>query len=475
MKRRSRNLPFFEKVEIIDLAAEGKALAKVRMGESAESDFVVFVERCIPGDVVDIKVSKKSKNFMEGYPVKFHRFSELRIEAKCSHFGTCGGCKWQSLPYSKQLEYKHKQVVDQLTHIGKIELPDAEYILGSEKEFYYRNKLEFTFSNKRWLTTEEISDNEIKDMDALGFHIPGKFDKILDVSHCYLQGDPSNDIRLAVKQFAKENGLSFFDLREQHGFMRNIIIRTTTTGDVMVILSFFHEDKDTREALLNFLAVKFPQISALMYVINPKKNDTITDLDVKHFKGNDHIIEDMEGLKFKIGPKSFYQTNSEQAYRLYCLTREYADLKGNEIVYDLYTGTGTIANFIAKSAKKVVGIEYVPEAIDDARENSKLNGITNTVFYAGDMKDVLNQEFITKNGNPDVIILDPPRAGVHKDVIDAILKTNAEKIVYVSCNAATQARDIQLLSNYYKVFKYRPVDMFPQTAHVENVALLIKI
>ncbi|MDF1551277.1 MAG: 23S rRNA (uracil(1939)-C(5))-methyltransferase RlmD, partial [Bacteroidales bacterium] len=413
--------------------------------------------------------------FMEGYPVKFHKFSELRIEAKCSHFGTCGGCKWQSLPYSKQLEYKHKQVVDQLTHIGKIELPDAEYILGSEKEFYYRNKLEFTFSNKRWLTTEEISDNEIKDMDALGFHIPGKFDKILDVSHCYLQGDPSNDIRLAVKQFAKENGLSFFDLREQQGFLRNIIIRTTTTGDVMVILSFFHEDKDNREALLNFLAAKFPQISALMYVINPKKNDTITDLDVKHFKGNDHIIEDMEGLKFKIGPKSFYQTNSEQAYRLYCLTREYADLKGNEIVYDLYTGTGTIANFIAKSAKKVVGIEYVPEAIDDARENSKLNGITNTVFYAGDMKDVLNQEFITKNGNPDVIILDPPRAGVHKDVFDAILKTNAEKIVYVSCNAATQSRDIQLLSNYYKVFKYRPVDMFPQTAHVENVALLIKI
>lgn len=473
-RRRGRNLPVLEQVEIIDLAAEGKALAKVQIGNDEKKDFVVFVERCIPGDVVDVKVSKKKKNFMEGYPLKFHKYSDKRIEAKCSHFGVCGGCKWQSLPYSLQLDYKHKQVVDQLTHIAKVELPEADRILASEKEYYYRNKLEYTFSNKRWLTKEEIDDEKEKDRDALGFHIPGKFDKILDIEHCYLQDDPSNGIRLAIKQIAKENGLSFYDVREETGFLRNVIIRTSTTKDLMVIPIFFYEDKDKREALLSALVNKFPEISSLMYVINPKKNDSITDLDVNHFSGNDHIFEEMEGLKFKIGPKSFYQTNSEQAYRLYCLTREYAGLQGDEVVYDLYTGTGTIANFVAKSAKKVVGVEYVPEAIEDAKVNSQLNGIENTSFFAGDMKDVLNKEFIATNGQPNVVILDPPRAGVHKDVIDAILYAKAEKIVYVSCNAATQARDIQLLDEDYKVVKYQPVDMFPQTAHVENVALLIR-
>jgi 23S rRNA (uracil1939-C5)-methyltransferase len=473
-RRRGKNLPVLEKVEIIDLAAEGKALAKVQMGEGEKRDFVVFVERCVPGDVVDVKVTKKSKNFMEGFPLNYHQLSNKRIDARCSHFGICGGCKWQSLPYSLQLEYKHKQVVDQLTHIGKIELPEAEQILASEKEYYYRNKLEFTFSNKRWLITDEIEGGEKKDMNGLGFHIPGKFDKILDLEHCYLQSDPSNAIRLAVKQIAKENDLSFYNVREEEGLLRNLIIRTSTTGDLMVIVVFFYDDKEKREVLLNGLAPKFPEISSLMYVINPKKNDSITDLDVELFKGNDHIFEEMEGLKFKIGPKSFYQTNSEQAYRLYCLTREYADLQGDEVVYDLYTGTGTIANFIAKSAQKVVGIEYVPEAIEDAKVNSELNGIKNTSFFAGDMKDVLNEDFIHQNGQPDVVILDPPRAGVHKNVVDAILKTHAEKIVYVSCNAATQARDIQLLDEKYKVVKYQPVDMFPQTAHVENVALLVR-
>jgi len=473
-RRRGRNLPVLEQVEIIDLAAEGKALAKVQMGEEEKKDFVVFVERCVPGDLVDVKVTKKRKNFMEGFPLKFHKLSDKRIEAKCSHFGICGGCKWQSLPYSLQLEYKQKQVVDQLTHIGKIELPKVDKILSSEKEYYYRNKLEFTFSNKRWLTKEEIDDGKEKDLDALGFHIPGKFDKILDVEHCYLQNDPSNGIRLAIKQIAKNNGLSFYDVREEKGFLRNVIIRTSTTGDLMVILIFFYEDKEKREILLSSLAEKFSEISSLMYVINPKKNDSITDLDVNHFSGNDYIFEEMEGLKFKIGPKSFYQTNSEQAYRLYCLTREYADLQGDEVVYDLYTGTGTIANFVAKSAKKVVGVEYIPEAIEDAKVNSQINRIKNTSFFAGDMKDVLNKEFIASNGKPNVIILDPPRAGVHKDVIDAILHTKAEKIVYVSCNAATQARDIQLLDGDYQVVKYQPVDMFPQTAHVENVALLVR-
>ncbi len=474
MRKVKSKLPIFENVEISDLAAEGKAVAKISIENAVKKDLIVFVENCVPGDVVDIQIIRKQRNFMEGTPIKFHKFSETRVDAKCIHFGTCGGCKWQTLPYSIQLHYKQKQVLDQFTHLGKFELPEPEDILASANEYFYRNKLEYTFSDKRWLTKEELGDESIKDMNALGFHIPGKFDKILDVLECHLQPEPSNEIRLAVKSFAKEHGLSFFNVREQSGFLRNLIIRNTSIGHVMVIVSFFHEDEVKREQLLDFLANKFSNISSLMYVINPKRNDTITDLPVKLYKGNDYILEQMEELKFKIGPKSFYQTNSEQAYQLYSLVRSYASLSGNEIVYDLYTGTGTIANFISKNAKKVVGIEYVPEAIEDAVENSKLNNIQNTVFYAGDMKDILNQDFIDKNGKPDVVILDPPRAGVHPNVIDAILKTKADKIVYVSCNAATQARDIQLLSEQYKVVKFRPVDMFPQTAHVENIALLVK-
>ncbi|MCF6242203.1 MAG: 23S rRNA (uracil(1939)-C(5))-methyltransferase RlmD [Bacteroidales bacterium] len=474
MGRRRKKLPFYENVTIIDLAAEGKAIAKIKTGGQDDKEMIVFVIGCVPGDVVDIQVTRKKKTFMEAYPVSFKKYSDLRVDAKCSHFGVCGGCKWQNLPYTKQLEYKHKQVVEQLTHIGGIELPEAETILASPKEYFYRNKLEFTFSNRRWLTKEEIADESPKQMDALGFHIPKMFDKIVDVETCYLQDEPSNQIRLAIKQYALDNGLSFFDLRNDEGFLRNLIIRTSTTGDLMVIVSFYYEDKSLREGLLNFIKEKFPQISSLMYVINPKKNDTITDLPVKLFAGNDHIFEQMEDLCFKIGPKSFYQTNSEQAYNLYCLVREYAGLTGEETVYDLYTGTGTIANFIAKNARKVVGVEYVPEAIDDARVNSEINKIKNTVFYAGDMKDVLNNDFIVKNGKPDVLITDPPRAGMHKDVVKVILNAAPERIVYVSCNAATQARDIQLFDERYRVMRYRPVDMFPHTAHVENIALLVK-
>lgn len=474
MRKRNNNLPIFKNVEITDLAAEGKAIAKINIEDSNKKDFVVFVENCIPGDVVDIQIKKKQRNFMEGIPILFHKYSEIRVEAKCIHFGICGGCKWQSIPYQAQLQYKQKQVNDQFRHLGKFEMPQAEEILASKKEYFYRNKLEYTFSDKRWLTKEEMGDESIKDLDALGFHIPGKFDKVLDITECHLQPSPSDEIRLAVRSFAKENDLSFFNVREQSGFLRNLIIRNTSIGHLMVIVSFFYNEKGKRELLLNFLTSKFSNISSLMYVINPKKNDTITDLPVNLYKGNDFIIEQMEDLKFKIGPKSFYQTNSEQAYQLYCLVREYASFEGNEIVYDLYTGTGTIANFISRKVKKVVGIEYVPEAIEDAIENSKINDIQNTVFYAGDMKDILNKEFIDINGKPDVVILDPPRAGVHPDVIDSILLTGANKIVYVSCNAATQARDIQLLSEQYKVVKSRPVDMFPQTAHVENIVLLVK-
>jgi len=474
VRKRNNNLPIFKNVEITDLAAEGKAIAKINIEDSNKKDFVVFVENCIPGDVVDIQIKKKQRNFMEGIPILFHKYSEIRVEAKCIHFGICGGCKWQSIPYQAQLQYKQKQVNDQFRHLGKFEMPQAEEILASKKEYFYRNKLEYTFSDKRWLTKEEMGDESIKDLDALGFHIPGKFDKVLDITECHLQPSPSDEIRLAVRSFAKENDLSFFNVREQSGFLRNLIIRNTSIGHLMVIVSFFYNEKGKRELLLNFLTSKFSNISSLMYVINPKKNDTITDLPVNLYKGNDFIIEQMEDLKFKIGPKSFYQTNSEQAYQLYCLVREYASFEGNEIVYDLYTGTGTIANFISRKVKKVVGIEYVPEAIEDAIENSKINDIQNTVFYAGDMKDILNKEFIDINGKPDVVILDPPRAGVHPDVIDSILLTGANKIVYVSCNAATQARDIQLLSEQYKVVKSRPVDMFPQTAHVENIVLLVK-
>ncbi len=436
-------------------------------------DKILFVQNAIPGDIVDVQVNKKRKNFYEGYVTQYHKLSDKRVEPFCSHFGTCGGCKWQSLPYSEQLFYKQREVENNLKRIGKVDLPSIMPIIGSEKDRFYRNKLEFTFSNKRWLHADEMQVEEDSiDRYGLGFHVPRMFDKVLDIEKCYLQEEPSNSIRLAIKKYALENGLTFFDIRNHVGFLRTLIIRTTSTGEVMVIVAFYHEDVDQREGLLNHLKEQFPEITALLYVINEKANDTIGDQDIICYNGKDHIVEEMEGLKFRIGPKSFYQTNSDQAYELYKVTRNFASLTGNEVVYDLYTGTGTIANFVASKAKKVVGVEYVPEAIDDAKLNSANNNIDNTVFYAGDMKDVLNPIFIEENGAPDVIIVDPPRAGMHEDVVKTILKTNAPKIVYVSCNSATQARDLSILDQKYKVDKIQPVDMFPHTHHVENVVLL---
>jgi len=467
--RNRKKKPLIENVTIEKIAAEGKALARIE-------DKILFVTNVIPGDIVDVQVNKKRKNFLEGYPVKFHEYSPMRVEAFCEHFGICGGCKWQSLPYEKQLEFKQQEVIDNLTRLGKVELPEVNTILASEKTEFYRNKLEYTFSSKRYLTHEEIAitDNEILRTPALGFHVPKLFDKIVDIKKCYLQDEPSNSIRLAIREYAIENELEFFDIRNNLGFLRNLVIRTSTTGDIMLIVIMFEDDADKREPLMQFIADKFPEITSLMYIVNEKCNDSYTDQDVILFKGNDHIFEEMEGLKFKIGPKSFYQTNSEQAYELYKKTREFADLKGDEIVYDLYTGTGTIANFVAKKAKKVIGIEYIPEAIADAKVNSEINGITNTKFFAGDMKDVLSEDFMFEHGQADTIIVDPPRAGMHLDVVNTILKAGAEKIVYVSCNSATQARDLQLMDHMYKVTKVQAVDMFPHTHHVENIVLLEK-
>lgn len=466
MGRKRREKPFLENVTISDIASEGKAIAKV-------NDIAVFVPYAIPGDVVDVQVVKKHRRFMEGRVTKFHAYSDDRVTPFCEHFGTCGGCKWQLLPYEKQLFYKHKQVNDQLTRIGKIDLPEIAPILGSKETQFYRNKLEFTFSNKRWLSFEEIDEDKVFDnMNALGFHIPGMFDKIVDVEKCWLQREPSNAIRNSVRQYALEHKLTFFDLKLQEGFLRNMIVRTTSTGETMLIMVFFHEDIEAREKLLQFLADTFSELTSLMYVINEKANDTITDQEIIAFKGRDYILEEMEGLQFKIGPKSFYQTNSDQAYELYKITREFAGLSGTETVYDLYTGTGTIANFVARNAKQVIGIEYVPEAIEDAKVNAELNSIKNTKFFAGDMKDMLTTKFVSKHGKPDVIITDPPRAGMHTDVVDVILETAPKKVVYVSCNPATQARDLQLMDAKYKVTKVQPVDMFPHTHHVENVVLL---
>ena len=439
-----------EQIEILDVAAEGKAITRWK-------DEVIFVPFTAPGDIVDLQIYRQKKSFAEGRVMKFHKYSDLRTEPFCEHFTVCGGCKWQHLPYSEQLKFKQQQIFDNLSRIGKIDLPDFEPIMGSEKTEFYRNKLEFTFSNKRWLTSSEMGlIHEQKDMNALGFHIPGCFDKVLDIKKCWLQDNISNEIRLAIRQYALDHDLEFFDLRNQEGFLRTMIVRTSSTGELMLIISFYKEDKEAREALLSFVADKFPQITSLMYVINGKCNDTITDQDILVFKGNDHIFEQMEDLKFKIGPKSFYQTNSEQAYRLYSITRDFAGLTGNELVYDLYTGTGTIANFVAKNAAKVIGIEYVPEAIEDAKVNSDINKIDNTLFYAGDMKDILTLDFINEHGRPDVIITDPPRAGMHEDVVNAILFAEPQRIVYVSCNPATQARDLQLLDTKYKVTRVQP-------------------
>lgn len=463
---RKKGLPLLEKVRIADIGSEGNALARVE-------NMVVFVPMLIPGDVVDIQVIRKRKKFMEGRVVRFHEYSPDRIKPRCIHFGICGGCKWQHLPYPLQLKFKQKQVSDNLTRIGKIDLPEIDPIIGSPNHYLYRNKLEYTFSHKRWLTNEEIqSANEIERENALGFHIPGLFDKVLDVTECHLQPEPTNLIRNAVKAYAVENALEFFDLREQRGFLRNMIIRNNLDGDVMVIVIFFSEDREKREKLLDYILSQFPRVTSLMYIINGKKNDSFSDQEPILYKGEDHLFEKMGSLKFRIGPKSFYQTNTMQARALYDTALQFAGFKGDEIVYDLYTGTGTIANYIAPHVSKVIGIEYVEEAVRDAMINSELNNITNATFVSGDMKDILSDAFIEDNGRPDVIITDPPRAGMHEEVVKTILRASPEKIVYVSCNPATQARDIFLMSEGYDVKRIQPVDMFPHTHHVENVVLL---
>ena len=469
MARKKKELPLLEKITITDVAAEGKALAKV-------NDLVVFVPYVVPGDVVDLQVKRKKNHYAEAVAVKFHEWSPMRAQPFCQHFGVCGGCKWQCLAYDDQLRYKQKQVFDNLTRIGKVELPEFRPIMGSEKTRFYRNKLEYTFSNKRWLTEEEVKQEVTYDqMNAVGFHIPGAFDKVLAIEKCWLQDDVSNRIRNAIRDYAYEHGYAFFNLRTQEGLLRNMMVRTSSTGELMVLLQCKVTDEEDRakmKRLLQYVGDTFPEITSLLYVENDKCNDTIGDLPVEVFKGNDHIFEEMEGLRFKVGPISFYQTNSEQAYNLYKVAREFAGLSGSELVYDLYTGTGTIANFVSRQARQVIGIEYVPEAIEDAKVNSALNGIGNTLFYAGDMKDILTQEFINEHGRPDVIITDPPRAGMHTDVINVLLFAEPKRIVYVSCNPATQARDLQLLDGKYRVTAVQPVDMFPHTHHVENVVLL---
>jgi 23S rRNA (uracil1939-C5)-methyltransferase len=469
MSRRKNKKQIFTNVEVIDAGAKGKTIAK------AEDGKVIFLPNAVPGDVVDVQTFKKRKSYYEGKAIAFHKLSDKRTTPACEHFGTCGGCKWQDMDYEHQLFFKQKEVVNNLVRLGHLELPEVTPILGSENEYFYRNKMEFSFSDSRWLTLEEVqSDRDLGDRNALGFHIPGMWDKILDIKKCHLQADPSNAIRNAVKEFAVKNDLEFFNTRNQTGLLRTLMIRTSSTGDIMVMIQFFKEDKTKRELLLDYLAETFPEITSLQYVINEKANDTIYDQDVICYNGEDHIFEDMEGLKFKINAKSFYQTNSEQAYQLYKITRDYAGLTGDELVYDLYTGTGTIAQFIAKQAKKVIGVEAVPDAITAAKENAQLNGIENVEFYVGDMKNVFNKTFIETHGHPDVIITDPPRDGMHKDVVQQILNIAPEKVVYVSCNSATQARDLALMKDMYKITKVRPVDMFPQTHHVENVVLLEK-
>ncbi|TAL58218.1 MAG: 23S rRNA (uracil(1939)-C(5))-methyltransferase RlmD [Bacteroidetes bacterium] len=473
----------FENIEITDISTEGKGIGRVPGGDKS---IVCFIDFAIPGDVVDIQITKKKSNLREGKVLAYKKFSDKRTEPVCKHFGTCGGCKWQNMKYEAQLEFKQKYVWDALTRIGNIPLSlekgtkgELMPIIPSKKYFHYRNKLEFTFSNKRWLTNEDFKTLNIgEDMGSaaygLGFHIPKLFDKVLDIEECHLQEDPSNAIRMEVRKFSIENNLTFFDIRRQNGFLRNLIIRSTSTGQWMAVVVFFYEDKPARESLLKHIAEKFPQITSLQYVINSKKNDSIFDQEVKTFSGADSIYETMEGLKFRISPKSFFQTNSLQAYELYKATSDFAELKGDEIVYDLYTGTGTIANFVAGRAKEVIGIEYIPVAIEDAKVNSQINNISNTSFFSGDIKEVLSNGFIADHGKPDVIITDPPRAGMQEDVVRKILEINPEKIIYVSCNPATQARDIALMNERYFTEKVQPIDMFPHTAHVESVAKLVR-
>lgn len=460
--------PFIiENLEIIDAGSEGKAIGK-------HEGLTVFVPFAVPGDVVDVQVFKKKKTYAEAYIVNLKKSSPDRIDAQCEHFGLCGGCKWQIMPYEKQLFYKQKQVFDNFKHLGKFEFPELQPILGSEKQYFYRNKLEFTFSDLRWLDDidkQKQSNGESIETEGLGFHIPGKFDKVLDIKKCHLQADPANEIRLAIKQFALKHHIPFFNVRKHEGVLRNIILRNSTTGEWMVIVVMTEMNEQTRH-LMQFLADSFPMITSLQYCINTKFNDNITDLEIVTFKGSAYMMQEMEDLKFKVGPVSFYQTNDEQAYRLYCTAREFAQISTEDVVYDLYTGSGTIANFVARQAKMVVGIEYVDEAIVNAKENSKLNGISNTRFYAGDMAKVFTDDFIRQNGRPDIVITDPPRAGMHDKVIEQLISIAPKRIVYVSCNPATQARDITLLDTDYKVVKVQPVDMFPHTHHVENVVLL---
>ncbi|PHN93230.1 23S rRNA (uracil(1939)-C(5))-methyltransferase RlmD [Maribacter sp. 6B07] len=468
MRKKKKRL-VFENVTVTDAAAKGKTIGKAPDGR------VIFLNNTVPGDVVDVQTTKKRKAYFEGTAINFHSLSDKRVDPVCQHFNVCGGCKWQDMGYEHQLFYKQKEVENNLKRIGHLDLPELTPILGSEQQYFYRNKMEFSFSDSRWLTLDEIqSDQQIDNKNALGFHIPGMWDKILDIKKCHLQKDPSNAIRLETKRFAIENGLTFFNPRNQYGMLRTLMLRTSSIGEIMVLVQFFENDKEKRELLLNHLSKTFPEITSLLYVINPKQNDTIYDQEIICFSGRDHIFEEMEGLKFKINAKSFYQTNSEQAYELYKITRNFADLKGDELVYDLYTGTGTIAQFVSKKAKKVIGIESVPEAILDAKANAERNRIENVDFFVGDMKNVFNEQFIAQNGVPDVIITDPPRDGMHKDVVQQILNIAPKKVVYVSCNSATQARDLELMKEMYTITKVQPVDMFPQTHHVENVVLLEK-
>ncbi|MGB3776028.1 MAG: 23S rRNA (uracil(1939)-C(5))-methyltransferase RlmD [Leeuwenhoekiella sp.] len=469
MGRKKTNRVILEHLQVTGAGAKGKAIAKAPDGR------VVFIKNAVPGDVVDVQTTKKRKSYFEGNAINIHEASPKRVEPPCQHFKNCGGCKWQNMGYEFQLEYKEAEVVNNLRRLGKIELPEVTPIAGSAAQYFYRNKMEFSFSDSKWLTPKQIkSDEVIENRNALGFHIAGMWDKILDIEKCHLQRDPSNAIRNGIRDFAVKNNLSFFSPRDQEGLLRTLMIRTSSTGELMVLVQFYEDQIKERELAMNYLKQNFPEITSLLYVINNKGNDTIYDQDVICYSGKDHIFEEMEGLKFKINAKSFYQTNSEQAYELYKITRDFADLKGDEIVYDLYTGTGTIAQFVAAKARKVVGIESVPDAIEAAKQNAQLNGIENFSFHVGDMKNVFTKEFVIKHGEPDVIITDPPRDGMHKDVVSQLLQIGAERIVYVSCNSATQARDLGLLDAMYQVVKFQPVDMFPQTHHVENVVLLTK-
>ncbi|MCL4116495.1 UNVERIFIED_CONTAM: hypothetical protein GTU68_010086 [Idotea baltica] len=467
--RKKRRRQVFENVEVVDAGAKGKTIGKAPDGR------VIFLTNTVPGDVVDVQTTKKRKSYFEGVATNFHTLSNKRVEPVCQHFGVCGGCKWQDMGYEHQLFYKQKEVENNLRRIGHLDLPEVLPILGSKEQYFYRNKMEFSFSDSRWLTLEELrSDTIFEDKNALGFHIPGMWDKILHIEKCHLQAEPSNAIRNEIKDFSEKNGLTFFNPRNQHGLLRTLMIRTSSTGELMVMIQFYEDDKQKRELLLNHVANTFKNITSLQYVVNQKQNDTIYDQEIVCFAGRDHIFEEMEGLRFKINAKSFYQTNSNQAYELYKITRDFAGLSKDNLVYDLYTGTGTIAQFVAREVKKIIGIEAVPEAIIDAKENALRNEIDNADFFVGDMKNVFNEDFISTNGKPDVIITDPPRDGMHKDVVQQILNISPKKIVYVSCNSATQARDLQLMDADYVIKKVQPVDMFPQTHHVENVVLLEK-